>query len=58
MGNDTINEIKDNYDRKIQAIEERSYPASRVIMLKTQTQLKNLSMLVTGKVGIVCKTEM
>ena len=53
MGNDTINEIKDNYDRKIQAIEERSYPASRVIMLKTQTQLKNLSMLVTGKVEMI-----
>lgn len=34
MGNNQINEIKDNHDRKIKAIKERSYPASRVIMLK------------------------
>ena len=34
MGNNQVNDIKDNHDRKIKAIKERSYPASRVIMLK------------------------
>ena len=34
MGNNTINEIKGNHNQKIQAIKGRSYPASRVIMLK------------------------